>query len=181
LNAAQSNKSNLNINDGDNRGQKRPANGNEPLGRVLTPKKVKVEPEVTEASPNTEHEAQINLTAQWPGTENENVLYEIKAKAKKFIAGGETSHNSWKVMGTGSLRVSKHSETGLGRIVVRTVPAGVVVLNNTLISGTKYVVKKKTVTLLARADDGHHLETWLVSVETSDDAKELASVLKSCS
>jgi hypothetical protein len=127
----------------------------------------------------TEHHEQIDLTAGGPGEEDEEVVHEVRAKALKFSPkeNGDNS-NQWETKGVGPLRVLKHKETGVSRILLRADPRGTIVLNKGLLSGIKYEAAKKTVKFLTREDHGTGLETWILQVKTPESANALAEVLE---
>ena len=73
----------------------------------------------------------------------------------------------------------KHKETGATRILLRGDPVGNIVLNKSLLAKVNYTADKKTVKLLAAADAGSGLETWILQVKTAEMAEALAEVLES--
>jgi len=78
----------------------------------------------------------------------------------------------------GPLRVLKHKETGVSRILLRMDPTGLIILNKGLLSGVKYEAKEKTVKFLTPLDNGAGLETWILQVKTPAFAKALAEILE---
>jgi RanBP1 domain len=126
-----------------------------------------------------ENKTEVNFSVVGPGEENEEVVHEVRAKALKFSPkeGGDTS-NQWDSKGVGPLRVLKHKETGVSRILLRADPMGVIILNKGLLSGVKYEPKEKTVKFLTTGDTGTGLETWILQVKTPAFAKALAEVLE---
>jgi hypothetical protein len=129
--------------------------------------------------PDAEHHEQINLTAGGPGEENEEVLYEVRAKALKHSAEKDAGGSPWLTKGIGPLRILKHKETGAARILLRADPSGTVIVNKGLLSQVKYEATAKTVRVLSAADDGKGLETWVLQVKSPEIAKELATILES--
>jgi hypothetical protein len=127
----------------------------------------------------TEQHDQIDLTAGGPGEEDEEVVHEVRAKALKFSPkeDGDNS-NQWETKGVGPLRVLKHKETGVSRILLRADPRGTIVLNKGLLSGVKYEASVKTVKFLTAGDHGKGLETWILQVKTPESAEALAVVLE---
>ncbi|KAG4436362.1 hypothetical protein IFR05_008152 [Cadophora sp. M221] len=127
---------------------------------------------------DAEVQEQINLTAGGPGEEDEEVLHEVRAKARMFgtIAGEDV--NQWITKGVGPLRVLQNKDTKAVRILLRADPVGTIVLNKALLSEVKYESAAKTLKILANADDGKGLETWLLQVKTDEAAKELADILE---
>ncbi|KAH7356909.1 hypothetical protein BKA65DRAFT_495732 [Rhexocercosporidium sp. MPI-PUGE-AT-0058] len=131
-----------------------------------------------DGDPDAEVHEQINLTAGGPGEEDEEVLHEVRAKARMFSTLPEEDGNQWVTKGLGPLRVLQHKETKAVRLLLRADPLGTIVLNKALLSEVSYEATAKTVKLLANAGDGKGLETWLLQVKTDEAAKELASVLE---
>lgn len=130
-----------------------------------------------DGDPDAEVHEQINLTSGGPGEENEEVLFEVRAKALMFTTTAEEG-SKWTTKGLGPLRVLQDKDTKAVRMLLRADPLGTVVLNKALLSQVTYEAAAKTVKLLANADDGKSLETWLLQVKTVDLAKELAEVLE---
>lgn len=122
----------------------------------------------------------FNLSTVGPGAEDEEVIHEIRAKALKFLQkeGGDNT-NRWDSRGVGPLRVLKHKESGMSRVLLRMDPSGVIILNKALLPGVKYEQKEKTVRFLAALDDGAGMETWILQVKTPESAKALSEVLES--
>jgi hypothetical protein len=121
----------------------------------------------------------FNLSTVGPGAEDEEVIHEIRAKALKFLQKeGEDNTNRWDSRGVGPLRVLKHKESGVSRVLLRMDPSGVIILNKALLPGVKYEHKEKTVKFLAALDDGTGMETWILQVKTPESAKALSEVLE---
>lgn len=121
----------------------------------------------------------FNLSTVGPGEEDEEVIHEIRAKALKFLQkeGGDNT-NRWDSRGVGPLRVLRHKESGVSRVLLRMDPSGVIILNKALLPGVKYEQKEKTVKFLAALDDGTGMETWILQVKTPESAKALSEVLE---
>ncbi|PVH74156.1 hypothetical protein DL98DRAFT_519470 [Cadophora sp. DSE1049] len=130
-----------------------------------------------DGDPDAEVHEQINLTSGGPGEENEEVLFEVRAKALMFTTTAEEG-SKWTTKGLGPLRVLQDKDTKAVRMLLRADPLGTVVLNKALLSQVTYEAAAKTVKLLANADDGKGLETWLLQVKTVEIAKDLAAVLE---
>lgn len=129
--------------------------------------------------PDAEHHEQVDLTKGGVGEEDEDVLHEVRAKALKFFppkSDGEKSE--WKSQGLGPLKVLKHKQTKVSRVLLRADPSGKVVLNKAVLEKVNYEATGKTIKLLTADDDGKGLETWLLQVKTEPMAKELANILE---
>ncbi|CZT08844.1 uncharacterized protein RCO7_03500 [Rhynchosporium graminicola] len=131
-----------------------------------------------DGDPDDEVHEQINLTAGGPGEEDEEVLHEVRAKARIYSTTPDEDGNSWITKGLGPLRVLQNKDTKAVRILLRADPLGTIVLNKALLSGVSYEAAAKTVKLMASADDGKGLETWLLQIKTEEAAKELADILE---
>ena len=134
---------------------------------------------VEEEAPKDE---QISLATARAGEEDEDILFEIRAKAREF-AVDETAEKkgemSWQVRGLGSLRVLKHRQTKKTRMVLRQDPSGKVVLNAALMETVEYKNRPaKTVSFGAATGSGK-MSNWTITVKDNDDAKRLASILES--
>lgn len=111
-----------------------------------------------------------NFTAQGPGEENEDSLYEKKAKVYSNAEG------KLQAEGIGLLRVLKHKETKKSRVVVRADGGGRVLLNVLLHKGFSYKANKTLVTIVELTGDGP--KQHMVRVKTAEDASELSKVLE---
>ncbi|KAM4066146.1 ranBP1 domain-containing protein [Hirsutella rhossiliensis] len=124
---------------------------------------------------------QINLT---DGVDvNEEIVHEVRAKALKFVPPADSdgkgkSKSPWSTQGIGPLRLLKHEETGMVRLVLRAEPRGHVALNRAVLPNMPYKADEKYVKITTSNEDGDGLETWMVQVKTKDMAKELAEALE---
>lgn len=119
--------------------------------------------------PDAEQHEQIDLSKGGPGEENEDKIHEIRAKASKF-------EGQWAAKGTGVLRVLKHKESGVTRLLLRGDGLGNIVLNKALLSAP-CTLMKKTVKITTAGENGESLETWLLQVKTEAFAAELNRIL----
>lgn len=117
-----------------------------------------------------EPQSTVNFTAQGPGEENEESLYEKKAKVFRAVNGKMQSE------GIGLLRVLKHRETQKARVVVRADGGGRVLLNALLHSNIPYKATGPHVSIMEVTADGPQQLT--VRVKTAEDAVELAKTLE---
>jgi hypothetical protein len=130
----------------------------------------------TEEMPKME---QVDLTKAGPGEENEDAVHEVRAKALKFIPKSGDEAQRWDTKGLGPLRVLKHKTTSVTRILMRQDPSGVIVLNKSLIPSFTYEAAGKTMKVLAAADVGEGLETWVLQFKDHAAAEALARFLES--
>ncbi|KZF24336.1 hypothetical protein L228DRAFT_94720 [Xylona heveae TC161] len=120
---------------------------------------------------------QANFSARGPGEENEDVLFQVRAKAMMMVTND--GKKEWENKGVGPCRILKHEHTGKSRIVMRQDPSGTLVINAAVLKGIKYEYKApKSVTFQTAAADGK-LSFWLVRVGKDSDAMDLAKTLES--
>lgn len=117
---------------------------------------------------------QIDLTSGGPGEEDEDILFEVKAKALSF----DSDKKTWASKGIGLFRVLKHRESGKARMLLRQETIGRIVLNAALLSAMKYEYTNNKSVKMAVASDNGKLATWMIRVGKDDDAQKLASVLE---
>ncbi len=121
-----------------------------------------------------QREEQIDLTSGGPGEEDEDVLFEVKAKALSF----DFDKKTWTSKGVGLFRVLKHRESGKARMLLRQETIGKIILNAALLSAMKYENTNNKSVKMAVASDNGKLATWMIRVGREDDAQKLASVLE---
>ncbi|KAI4165989.1 MAG: hypothetical protein LQ342_000420 [Letrouitia transgressa] len=123
-------------------------------------------------------EEQIDLSNGGPGEDDEDIIYDVKAKALKYDAKKETPEKKeWVTRGVGRCRVLKHRETGKVRILMRQEAIGKIALNVGLLPSLWYVQEKKCVRVPVPVDQGK-IESWMVQVGKVEDAAALARVLE---
>ncbi|KAL7927486.1 hypothetical protein ACQKWADRAFT_276872 [Trichoderma austrokoningii] len=130
-----------------------------------------------------EKHEQISLTEG--ADKDEDILHEVRAKVLKFVPAGEASDaegnkskSPWVTQGVGALRLLKHKETNLVRLLLRAEPRGNVAMNRSVLPGLSYKADEKYVKMTTSNDRGDGLETWMVQVKTKDSAKALAEALE---
>jgi hypothetical protein len=115
-------------------------------------------------------------TGAYAGPENEDIFFEVEVKALEHDKNPKTGMVEWIFKGAGTLRVLKHKEHGVCRIIISR--AGEIVLNTALMSSVEYkVVKEKMVMFLAANAEGG-LEKWMVKVGRKEDAEKLRDILQ---
>ncbi|KAL9610770.1 MAG: hypothetical protein Q9167_004553 [Letrouitia subvulpina] len=123
-------------------------------------------------------EEQIDLSNGGPGEDDEDTIYDVKAKALKYDSKKETpDKKEWVVRGVGRCRIMKHRETGKVRILMRQEAIGKIALNVGLLPSLQYVQEKKCVRVPVPVDKGK-IESWMVQVGKVEDAAALARVLE---
>jgi nucleoporin NUP2 len=126
-----------------------------------------------ETAQDTENnEPQSNLSEKGPGEEEEDAVYEKKAKVYELVNG------EYKVQGVGPLRVLTHQTNKKTRILVRAEGSGRVILNTLLRSQIKYTVEGKgQVKVIDIKSDGKPT-TYMIRVKTQEDGENLRNVLE---
>ncbi|KAM0424584.1 hypothetical protein ACHAPT_010110 [Fusarium lateritium] len=135
------------------------------------------------AGDEAEKQEQVNLTE---GLETEEeVLHDVRAKVLKFVPAGEKSEEKksksqspWSTQGVGALRLLRHKETNVVRLLLRAEPRGHVALNRAVLPDMSYKADKKYVKITTSNEKGDGLETWMIQVKTADVAKELAAAME---
>lgn len=123
---------------------------------------------------DAEKQEQLDLVAAGPGEEDEDVLFDVKAKGMSY----DPAKKSWLSKGVGKLRVLKHRETAKTRILMRQDPSGKIVLNSALLGAMDYsYIQPKTVKMVVATDAGK-LSTWSIRTGKDEDAIELARILE---
>ncbi|KAM5352233.1 hypothetical protein ACJ41O_004956 [Fusarium nematophilum] len=130
-----------------------------------------------------EKHEQVNLTE---GLEaDEDILHDVRAKVLKFVPAGEKSEDKktksqspWSTQGVGSLRLLKHKETNVVRLLLRAEPRGHIAMNRAVLADMSYKADKKYVKMTTSNEKGDGLETWMIQVKSADMAKELAAALE---
>ncbi|KAL5630966.1 hypothetical protein BROUX41_000838 [Berkeleyomyces rouxiae] len=119
---------------------------------------------------------QINLTDGGPGEEEEDVVYEVRAKMLLFVK--DDAKNPWSTQGVGPLRLLKHKTKKTVRMLLRREPSGHVAFNRAVLASSKYEATGKTVKLITTSATGSGFETWIATVKTPEAAKALAEALE---
>lgn len=140
------------------------------------------------ATDNTEdysQEPQTSLISSNSGEENENVLYETKAKISRLFKESEVPEKSkytvgWNTMGSGIVRLLKDKTSGKTRIVFRAEPNANVILNTRLLASLHYKTqpagKQGAVTFPVATDKG--LQMWMIRVKSPESAGEAARLME---
>ena len=130
-----------------------------------------------------ERHEQISLTDEVD--ESEEILHEVRAKVLKFIPASETlddekpkSKSPWTTQGVGQLRLLKHKQTNVVRLLLRGEPRGNIAINRAVLPKLNYKADEKYVKLTTSNDKGDGLETWMIQVKTKEFAKALADALE---
>lgn len=123
-------------------------------------------------------EEQLNLANARAGEENEDILFEAKARAREYGLDTTEDKEDWIIRGKGPLRILKHRETNKARVLLRVDSGGKIVLNTALMSNAVYkLATDKSIVFVAAKGDGT-ISRWMISVADKDEAKRLAEVLE---
>lgn len=118
---------------------------------------------------------EIDLSAQGPGEEDEDSMFQVRAIVYELVPGGGAA----KKAGVGTLRVLKNRLTGKARVVTRT-EGGKVVLNVGLIQSVSYGLGDKggkNVSIPEFLPGAQKPTSYSVRVKEESDAKQLGEVL----
>lgn len=117
---------------------------------------------------------EIDLSAQGPGEEDEESLYQVRAIIYEIVGGGIAP----KKAGVGTLRVLKNRITGKARVVTRT-EGGKVVLNVGLVKEVIYALGDKGGKNVAIVEfvAGKKPKRFSVRVKEEEVAKKLSEVM----
>jgi hypothetical protein len=118
------------------------------------------------------------------GEEDEDVLFEAKSKALRFITKDaavgslKDKADNWVTEGVGVLRLLKHKETSKTRIVFRIEPGGNIVINSNLLPSIHYKSMPQAKTGAAQGGfwnaENKRVEKWVFKLKTAAMGDELA-------
>ncbi|KAF3490601.1 nucleoporin nsp1 [Arthroderma uncinatum] len=118
-----------------------------------------------EPSDEVEKHAQVDFTRSGPGEEDEDAVFECRARGYQLTDG------NWKVKGVGILRILKHRTNNKSRILLRADPSGSIILNNHLMPEIEYKQNGNNVQFLVASESGFH--QWMLRVKTDESAVNL--------
>lgn len=155
--------------------------------RATSPGMTDTESVGTDGEADGTNDPQTSLMSDRPGEENEEVLYEARTKALKFMdkttAAKQkgTTPDAYNSVGLGILRVLRNAETGKARIVIRAEPGANVLLNTHLVSFINYTNDSRAagsgVVRFGVPVENGKIEQWVLKVKSSEKAAALAAVL----
>ncbi len=119
---------------------------------------------------------QVDLMLARPGEENEDILFEVKAKAMIYDPASE-GDTKWIVKGIGPLRVMKHRETGSTRLLLRAEPSGRITVNAALLKDMTYESTSAKAIRVPIANATGKIDVYTFKVGNDQDAKDLAGIL----
>ena len=146
----------------------------------------------TDGEADATNDPQTSLMSGRTGEENEEVLYEVRAKALKYMNAAAAAKekgskaDDWNSVGLGILRVLKNKDTGKSRIVIRAEPGANVLLNTHLAPFISYIndtpargpgVAGSGVVRFGVPVEKDKIERWVLKVKSEEKAEHLARVL----
>lgn len=141
----------------------------------------------TDGEADPTNDPQTSLMSDRPGEENEEVLYEARTKALKFMDKAAAAKqkgstpDTYNSVGLGILRVLKNAETGKSRIVIRAEPGANVLLNTHLAPFISYTNDSRAegsgVVRFGVPVDNGKIEQWVLKVKNAGKATDLARIL----
>ena len=121
-----------------------------------------------------EKHEQIDLTLGGPGEEDEDVMFEARAKTSQW----DEDSKEWVTKGVGPFRILKNRENGDIRMLMRQDPSGRVLINSAIFSGVDYKTEVKNTTRIPIVSQSGKLETWIVKVGKEEDALAMSALLE---
>ncbi len=155
--------------------------------RATSPGATDTESVNTDTAEDAPNDPQTSLMSSRPGEENEEVLFEGRTKALKYVNEQEAKEKKlnegkagYATLGVGQLRVLKHKDTDKARILLRAEPGSNIVINTALNAAMAY---KPTPTKGSGAvkfgiPTAKGIEQWVVKIKTTAMAEELANILE---
>ena len=137
-----------------------------------------------EGDSNVGESNKVDLTDLSPDEkQNEDILFEAsRAKIMQFTKADDDEEASWKVRGTGPLRVLKHKENGIIRILHRIAPRGTVLINSAVMNETSAKKAQKGVVMFGAMgvdeDNQTKFQRWTARFASDTVADECAKCLK---
>ena len=152
--------------------------------RATSPGATDTESVNTDTAEDHSNDPQASLMSSRPGEEDEEVLYEARAKALKMLSAealkGTQLDPGYNTQGVGQLRVLKHTYTGKTRLLLRAEPGSNIIINTALVASMSYTSQSAkgsgAVKFGIPTKDG--VEHWVVKVKTAAMAEELAAALE---
>lgn len=111
------------------------------------------------------------------GEEDEETTHSVRLKAYRMKKADERGGEGWAELGVGYLRLKRHKETDLRRILLRNSSTGMISINFNLYSGLKVTQAKKNVTFIGH--DNGVSQTYNVRLPNEDQARELKKAIES--
>ena len=152
--------------------------------RATSPGATDTESVNTDTAEDHTNEPQTSLMSSRPGEENEEVLFEARSKALKFISEAVAKEKKldpgFNTQGVGQLRVLKHKTTGKTRLLLRAEPGSNIVINTALTPSMIYKATegKGSGAVKFGIPTAIGIDQWVAKVKTPAMAEELAGILE---
>ena len=152
--------------------------------RATSPGATDTESVNTDTGEDHSDEPQVSLMSSRPGEENEEVLFEARSKALKYITDEMAKEKKldpgFSTQGVGQLRVLKHKTTGKTRLLLRAEPGSNIVINTALTPSMTYKATetKGSGAMKFGIPTATGIDHWVVKVKTAAMAEELAGILE---
>ncbi|KAF9886866.1 hypothetical protein FE257_010989 [Aspergillus nanangensis] len=105
---------------------------------------------------------QVDLARSGAGEEDEDVVFEARARGLKLSPG-----EGWESQGVGLLRILKNRTTSRGRVLLRATPSGNIVLNAALQKAIEYKANDTSVQFIVPKSDGPP-DTWALRTKKAE-------------
>jgi hypothetical protein len=122
---------------------------------------------------------QLDLASSRAGEEKEDVLFEVKARARELAKKKDGDEKEWILRGVGDFRVLKRRDSKKTRVLMRAGPSGKIVLNSGLMANMTYRLASEKVIAMGVATNEGNINSWSISVGKKEDAAKLVEVLES--
>ena len=152
--------------------------------RATSPGATDTESVNTDTAEDHTNEPQTSLMSSRPGEENEEILFEARSKALKFISEAVAKEKKldpgFNTQGVGQLRVLKHKTTRKTRLLLRAEPGSNIVINTALTPSMTYKATegKGSGAVKFGIPTATGIDQWVAKVKTPAMAEELASILE---
>ena len=123
------------------------------------------------------NEPQLDLSTVRAGEEEEDVLFEVKAKAMEFDRPSPQEDKTWLTRGVGDFRLLRNRETKKTRMILRAQPASKVVINTRLQASVTYI-RQSDKDFQFVDPKGNALTKWNVRVGKKDDAAKIIELIE---
>lgn len=151
--------------------------------RASTPGTTDNESTATNEVEEIPNDPQTSLMESRVGEEDDEVLFESRAKACKFVSaadaqGTKLDADQYNGMGLGVVRILRNKSTGKTRILLRADPSSRIVVNSYLQSTLNYTAEgTKSGAVRFAVPTKDKIERWMLKFKTRDEADRLVPIL----
>lgn len=129
-----------------------------------------------------EKHKQLDLTSSGPGEEDDDSLFDVRAKVKVWDANKENedtqAKGGWAVKGVGQFRVLKNRKTSQTRMLMRSDPSGNIIINAAITKQLKYSAPTKQTLRIPIMISATKLETYVLNVKKECDTTKIVTLLE---